>query len=219
MGKTPVITKEQLLIFEELAKVPFIKDNFYFTGGTALSECYLHHRYSDDLDFFTDKTFDTQTTFSIMESIARKHNLKVNARFVEVTHKFQLIFPKKNTLKVDFGVYPYKKVDKEKIWQGLQLDSLKDIATNKMITISQRTDIKDFVDLYFLLQKKFTIWDLVYSSELKFRMKQDILLLAADLLKVEDFTFLPRMIIDCKIDDVKLFYHNLAKRLGCKVTK
>lgn len=26
--------------------------DFYLTGGTALSRFYLHHRYSDDLDFF-----------------------------------------------------------------------------------------------------------------------------------------------------------------------
>ncbi len=31
--------------------------DFYLTGGTALSRCYLNHRYSDDLDFF--KLFDT----------------------------------------------------------------------------------------------------------------------------------------------------------------
>lgn len=27
---------------------------FYLTGGTALSRCYFHHRYSDDLDLFLD---------------------------------------------------------------------------------------------------------------------------------------------------------------------
>ncbi|MDR1696214.1 MAG: nucleotidyl transferase AbiEii/AbiGii toxin family protein [Endomicrobium sp.] len=26
--------------------------SFYFSGGTALSEYYLRHRYSEDLDFF-----------------------------------------------------------------------------------------------------------------------------------------------------------------------
>lgn len=26
--------------------------DFYLTGGTALSRFYLHHRFSDDLDFF-----------------------------------------------------------------------------------------------------------------------------------------------------------------------
>ena len=36
------------------------KTRFYLTGGTALSRCYFNHRYSDDLDFFTndDPRFD-----------------------------------------------------------------------------------------------------------------------------------------------------------------
>lgn len=28
--------------------------HFYLTGGTALSRCYLNHRFSDDLDFFVN---------------------------------------------------------------------------------------------------------------------------------------------------------------------
>ena len=29
-----------------------VESPFYLTGGTALSRCYLYHRYSDDLDLF-----------------------------------------------------------------------------------------------------------------------------------------------------------------------
>ena len=29
------------------------EDRFYLTGGTALSRFYCHHRYSEDLDFFS----------------------------------------------------------------------------------------------------------------------------------------------------------------------
>lgn len=36
---------------------------FYLTGGTALSEFYLQHRYSDDLDFFTRKDEPLQDDF------------------------------------------------------------------------------------------------------------------------------------------------------------
>jgi len=32
--------------------------DFYLTGGTALSRCYLNHRYSDDLDFFINQAPD-----------------------------------------------------------------------------------------------------------------------------------------------------------------
>ena len=37
---------------------PYILDNFYLSGGTALSSWYLHHRESYDLDFFTQRPFD-----------------------------------------------------------------------------------------------------------------------------------------------------------------
>ncbi|PIV01712.1 hypothetical protein COS55_01130, partial [Candidatus Shapirobacteria bacterium CG03_land_8_20_14_0_80_40_19] len=30
-----------------------LSKKFYLSGGTALAEVYLHHRYSEDLDFFT----------------------------------------------------------------------------------------------------------------------------------------------------------------------
>lgn len=29
-------------------------DNLYLTGGTALGRYFLNHRYSDDIDFFTN---------------------------------------------------------------------------------------------------------------------------------------------------------------------
>ena len=36
--------------------------DFFLTGGTALSRGYYNHRYSDDLDFFLDRsqTYDEQ---------------------------------------------------------------------------------------------------------------------------------------------------------------
>ena len=47
----PELYKLQDKVFEAL------KGNYgslYLTGGTALSRFYLHHRYSDDLDFFVN---------------------------------------------------------------------------------------------------------------------------------------------------------------------
>ena len=31
---------------------------FYLTGGTALSRAYYNHRYSDDLDFYSQYSFE-----------------------------------------------------------------------------------------------------------------------------------------------------------------
>ncbi len=50
MGKT-ILTPTQRQVLDILAKNSKFT-SFYLTGGTALSEYYLHHRLSEDLDFF-----------------------------------------------------------------------------------------------------------------------------------------------------------------------
>jgi len=52
MGKNSILNNRQSLILEEFQKSDFLTSKFYFTGGTALSEVYLKHRESVDLDFF-----------------------------------------------------------------------------------------------------------------------------------------------------------------------
>jgi len=37
-----------------LARLASVETGFYLTGGTAASRAYLHHRFSDDLDFFVN---------------------------------------------------------------------------------------------------------------------------------------------------------------------
>lgn len=41
----------------------------------------------------------------------------------------------------------------EMFYNGLPVDSIADIAVNKLLTISQRTASKDFIDLYYILKK------------------------------------------------------------------
>ena len=52
--------------------------NFYLTGGTALSRFYLDHRYSDDLDFFVHQNQDFLSP--IQEIIAKLKVDFVNER-------------------------------------------------------------------------------------------------------------------------------------------
>lgn len=45
---------------EVLKVVSRIDTGFYLTGGTAASRGYLNHRFSDDLDFFTNDSPEFQ---------------------------------------------------------------------------------------------------------------------------------------------------------------
>lgn len=52
----PTYYFEQLYPFQDqvLQVVRSVDTGFYLTGGTAASRGYLHHRFSDDLDFFVN---------------------------------------------------------------------------------------------------------------------------------------------------------------------
>ncbi len=217
MGKIQILTKEQRVILAEVKKEPFF-ERFYFTGGTALSAFYLHHRYSEDLDFFTEKEIDTQDVFDLVDSWSKKHSFTFTSEFHQVVYIFMLTFKSKEILKVDFGRYPHKRIEQNNIIDGLKIDSLADIAVNKLLTVTQRSTVKDFVDLYFLLEK-FTLWDLIQGVRIKFRMELEPYILASHFLKVEDFDYLPRMIKPLTIDELKSFFREKAKELGKKSVK
>lgn len=217
MGKVSILTKEQDIILAEVRKNPFLQQ-FYFTGGTALSAFYLQHRYSEDLDFFSEKNIDTEAIFTFFQDLSGQHNFTFTSEFQQVVYIFLLKFNNTETLKVDFGYYPYSQIEKPNELNGIKTDSLTDIAVNKLLTITQRTTVKDFVDLYFLLEK-FTVWDLIEGVRIKFRMQLEPFILASDFLKVEDFDYLPRMIRKLSLDELKSFFRQKAKEIGKKSIK
>jgi len=211
-------TPLQKRIFDKVSKDPILSKQFYFTGGTALSAFYLHHRESEDLDFFSETDFEDDRIEQLMKNLSvsfktlYRFTKKGGVRICEFVKKDKLL------IKVDFNHYPYRRVKKGKIYQGIEIDSLRDIATNKLLTINQRSDIKDFVDLYFLLEK-YTIWDLIYGVQTKFRMELDIVLIASDFRKVEEFDFLPKMLVPLKLSDLKEFFKQKAIELAKRVTE
>lgn len=220
MGKISILSQNQKKILSEIAADPYFQKRFYFTGGTALAEFYLQHRFSFDLDFFSPQELENEIIFNKVSRWSKKHHFTIkNSRFVEVVYRFEVEWKGEETFGIDFSSYPYPQLEKGKNYRGLPIDSLKDIAVNKLLTINQRSEVKDFVDLYFLLRKKFNIWELIYGTEYKFSRKVDILLLAEDLLGVEDFDYLPQMIKPLTLKKLKTFFRQLALQLGKKAVE
>ncbi|MFH1601473.1 MAG: nucleotidyl transferase AbiEii/AbiGii toxin family protein [Candidatus Shapirobacteria bacterium] len=215
MGKISILTPDQKAFLAGLKKNHYFCDNFYFTGGTALAEYYLSHRLSEDLDFFSDKRFDNHRVLGGIRDLSKLLNFSFNSHFAEPAYSFFLKFSSHSPTKIDFGFFPYPRLGKRLKKQGILIDSQLDIAVNKLMTISQRTDIKDFVDLYFLLDK-YSFWDLFRGVEAKFKQELNPLIIASDFLKIEEFNFLPKMIRSLELEDLKIFYRKLAKRLGKK---
>ncbi len=136
--------------------------HFYFTGGTALSEFYLQHRYSYDLDFFTEKR-DALNMNALLTFLHSLPDIK-DIRYEKIYDR-RLFFLKylKDDLKVEFSLYPFRRIGESKNINGLTVDSFDDLFVNKLAALSDRNEEKDLIDIYFALKTKedgYLLWGL-----------------------------------------------------------
>lgn len=215
MGQIQIITQKQKALLLGLSESVSFGRKFYFTGGTALSAYYLQHRFSDDLDFFSEQEFDRDETFRFIEDMARKQSFTFTMENKEVVQMFFLTYPDGSSFKMDFAHYPYQRVEPGMKKDGITVDSLLDIGINKTVALIQRNEVKDFVDYYYL-EQKLGFWDLREGVLVKFRMELDPIFFASDLLKVEEFTSMPRMIKKLSLSKLKSFFRAQALEVGKK---
>jgi len=157
----------------ELLSESSLKDKFYWTGGTALSTLYLHHRHSEDLDFFSDEAFSHNQVLSFVQELKSQLDLK-KVEEKKIYDRWEFFVHNEEELRIEFVHYEHKNLKSRQDWKGIMVDSLEDIATNKTMTLFERNDPKDLVDLYFLLtEKDFTVEDLLKKTEQKFGVKFD----------------------------------------------
>lgn len=206
-----ILTRTQRKVIEAVAKETKL-DKFYLSGGTALAACYLKHRFSDDLDFFTFEDPDAIFLHSFAEKLKKAIGAD-NFDYEKLYDRSQFYFKfNGEELKLEFTKYPFKQLDKAVEWNGIKTDSLKDIAANKLMAMLDRFDPKDFVDLYFLLQE-FNLNEIKRNAETKFGIKIDNLFLGSELAKVRRVEGLPRMVKEITVGELKDFFGEEAKKL------
>lgn len=112
---------------------------FYMAGGTAAA-LQLGHRKSEDFDFFSSKLQPE----AMANSLSAREHFIVSASSAGSLHGFI------NNTKISFLVYPYPLLFPTKVFMGVPLADLKDIALMKIVAIANRGTNKDFTDLYFI---------------------------------------------------------------------
>ncbi|MDO9027911.1 MAG: nucleotidyl transferase AbiEii/AbiGii toxin family protein [Candidatus Roizmanbacteria bacterium] len=215
MGKIG-FTPFQKIIFDKISQEKSLRETFYFGGGTALSVFYFNHRYSIDLDFFSEKEFDKDIVIQFINSLSTELGTSVKMTKKEMVMWFE-ISKEKKTLKIDFFNFPYPRIDKNLIYQGIDIDSPKDIGANKLLLLNLSEEPKDYVDLYFILKEKYSIWDLLDAVKVKFKLELDLISLGEDFLNAEKIKFLPLMIKPLTLDELKSFFKLQATKLGTKI--
>lgn len=124
---------------------------FYLTGGTALSRFYLHHRYSDDLDFFANQYQDfipaVQRLIREMpiEMLTDKGTLLITADFCRF-----FIEANGQMLKIEFVNDVLARAGESTLSEYGLVDNPANILANKITAIAGRDEPKDVFDIITL---------------------------------------------------------------------
>ncbi len=111
-----------------------ITKHFYLTGGTALAEFYLHHRYSEDLDFFSEREFDLRAISVFFKMVQKKAGIqRVEYQQSFNRNLFFLTLTNREVIKTEFTYFPFPRIEEKLKSGGLWIDSLLDIAVNKLL--------------------------------------------------------------------------------------
>ena len=137
------IKLEQRKIFEKLKHFP----EFYLVGGTALA-LQIGHRISIDFDLFSEKEIPPGL-LDKAKRIFKEFKIEII-----MNHSEQLSVLIDKT-KIDFVKYNFPPASDLLEFRGVKLLSVPEIATAKAYTVGRRITFKDYIDLYFILKKKF----------------------------------------------------------------
>jgi len=187
---------------------------FFLTGGTALTAFYLYHRLSEGLDLFTLEggVLDAAQDVALTVSNEMGWEAKVE-RLSPHLLRAVLMDQEGGFLRVDFVRETAPQFGEKRSCEGVMVDSLVDIATNKVTAILGRSEAKDFVDLYVLLREIGYDFDsLLRKAEQKDRGLTPFFLAGA-MRQVRRIRDLPVMLRPVDWEALVAFYEALADRL------
>ena len=146
-----------LEVLEKISELSALA-NFALGGGTSIA-LRKGRRFSVDLDFFTDKPFDTASVYKTITT-----HFKDTELLFEQNQTMMFLV---NGIKVDIILYPFDWSFPFETIDGIRLISLKDIIPMKLQAISNRFSKKDFWDIELLLDE-FPLHKMMEIFKLKF---------------------------------------------------
>ncbi len=137
-----IIAPETFRLIQQLQAIPELKE-FYLVGGTALA-LQLGHRNSIDIDLFTKTEFESDYIINLLQA-----DYKVTTTLSRKGTLLSVV----NNIKTDFIRHNYPLLRTPITEEGITFLSKEDIAGMKFHAIIQSGKrLKDFIDVYFLLQ-------------------------------------------------------------------
>lgn len=218
LDNNPILYPHQKTILKLFFSSPFSR-SFFLTGGTALSAFYLAHRESQDLDFFSLKPFDTLLLRTTMTEIAEKLNSKMTLQLRSQTYNEIMLENKIEGWQQKIDIVQEQPLRFGKLIQinNITVDSLINIATNKILALFGRLEPKDYIDLYMICTNTDFSFDYLFKKAKKKDTGLNEFYFANSIVNVEKLETLPKMKITFSKKEFINFYQDLSRTLLLKI--
>lgn len=182
-------------------------NNAYLAGGTGLA-LQLGHRVSMDLDFFTANEFNID---ELIRNLAELSQFEIDEK------KLGTIIGRFGETKFSFFVYKYPLVLPLKKFLGIKILDAREIGAMKLEAIATRGKKRDFVDLYFILQKIASLKKIIKLYKKKYgQFGNKMLHILKSLTYFEDAEKdeMPKMLMPANWKEIKNFFEKETKKIA-----
>ena len=136
-----------------------VLSSFYLTGGTALGRFYLNHRFSEDLDFFLNRSDTFQSSIKNIEKVLNsKFSVLRQESIVYEDFVRYYIEDEERVLKIEFVNDIAYRCGIPNLYRYGFIDTPLNILTNKLTAIVGRDEPKDVFDIYTLAKHYMFNW-------------------------------------------------------------
>lgn len=210
----PILTPYQVEILKLFFATEFAK-TFFLTGGTALSAFYLAHRDSKDLDLFSIEPFDAQRLELTIAEIAQKMSCEVVTKVKTTTYNEIYLENKRDNWiqRIDIVKEQPKRFGEISVVDGVRVDSLENIGSNKICAIFGRLEIKDYIDLYTIIIKTDFTFDQLFALAQQKDLGLNEFTFASTIADVEQISLWPKILTDLDKTALLAYYKNLVTDL------
>jgi hypothetical protein len=201
-----ILTEEQIKLLPLIER--FIKD-FGLVGGTAIA-LQIGHRQSIDFDLFALKEFDNGK----IRKIITKSGRKISRVYKDEDGQFTILI---NSVQLTFFYYPFKIKFSEHFKKILKMPDLLTLAAMKAYALGRRAKWKDYVDLYFIINKYHSVKKIItrgkeiFANEFNERIFREQLSYFNDIDYREEIVYMKGFKISDKIIKDNLIKFGLKK--------
>lgn len=187
-----------------------ILKNVYMAGGTGLA-LQIGHRISLDFDFFTPKEFD--------EKILVQRIKKTIPDFELEKMEWGTILGYIKKTRFSLFYYNYPLLFEARDFSGVKIADVKDISPMKIAAIADRGTKRDFIDLYFIIEKEkiLSLEEILRLYDKKFKLlKQNRMHILKSLCYFDDAekAKMPKMLKNTSWKEIKEFFINEVKKIS-----